>query len=377
MSDEETKLQDEAEVEQATEAVPEGDEPKNRRARRAAASQARKHRMRERREAEAVGLDAQEMLDDAFVRGTDSAAKWFRRNSGKLQWVLVLGIVGWAGWGIYGWRSAAAKERASDALAKAVSIERGEIGDPAEQGRPNEQDIIDPAPIFEDRQALLSAARAQFEQATALRPGSGTALYAELGLAAVLLDLEQFDQALQAYEEVKNAELSASEPELRGRALEGVALVAEAKGDAKAAVEAYAALEAADVDGFTDLAMYQQARLLAELGETAKARELVTKLQAKLGTAFANPMGMGASYLQSGVESLGDDLGVEPPRDDAPKAITPQQIEALQQQVQQQINQATQDLKTEQTNQPGQNAPDGDPAGDNGAPSEQPAPVEK
>src|SRR5690606_25746447 len=135
----------------AVDASSAAEEPQNRRARRAAASQARKARMRERREAEAVGLGAQELLDDALVRSTDTAAKWLRRNSAILQWTLVIGLVSWAGWGIYGWRAASKKAAASDALALAVEAERGKIGDPAEQGRPNEQGVVDPTPIFEDK----------------------------------------------------------------------------------------------------------------------------------------------------------------------------------------------------------------------------------
>src|SRR5690606_20739242 len=109
---------------------------------RTAAAQARKARVRERREAEAVGLDAQEMLDDALVRSTDTAGKWLRNNSTTLQWAVVLGIAGWSGWGIYNWQAQEARAEATAALAAAVDTERGKIGDPAEQGKPNEQNIV-------------------------------------------------------------------------------------------------------------------------------------------------------------------------------------------------------------------------------------------
>ena len=112
MAEEETKIKASEDAEpsesERPEAGPEGEgpegegpdaaeaaEPQNRRARRTAAAQARKARVRERREAEAVGLDAQEMLDDALVRSTDTAGKWLRNNSTTLQWAVVLGIAGW------------------------------------------------------------------------------------------------------------------------------------------------------------------------------------------------------------------------------------------------------------------------------------------
>ncbi len=368
VADEEIKVQDESEVEEAegAEAASEAPaEPQNRRARRAAASQARKHRLRERREAEAIGLDAQEMLDDALVRSTDTAAKWFRRNSSKLQWALVIGIVGWSGWGIYGWRSAAAKAEAADAVAEAVRVERGKIGDPEEQGKPNDQNVIDPTPIFNDRDALLAAARERFEAASSMRPGSGTALYAKLSLAAVLLDSGKHEEALAAYNDVKSSEAAASDSELRGRALEGAALVAEAKADKKGAIAAYEALEAADIDGFTDLALYQQARLHHELGESDKAREIVTKLNEKLGPV--PPMGGPTSYLRNGVKLLSDELGLEqpvPPTND----ITPLQLDALKAQVQGKINAASQKKKAEQ---------DTDTPAEESQPKDTPAAAEK
>lgn len=362
MADEETKSKDDelsaaqpegelsdsaGEGEDRAELEGDGDaavEPQNRRTRRAAASQARKARMRERREAEAVGLDAQEMLDDALVRSTDTASKWLRRHSSTLQWALVIGLVGWAGWGIYGWRTASKRANASDALALAVSTERGKIGEPAEQGRPNEQGVIDPTPIFKDRSELLAAAVDRFEQAAAMREGSGTNLYAELGLAAVLLDSGKFDEATAKYNEVKAAEFAQSDPELRGRALEGLALVQEAKGDEAAALAAYKDLENAGIQGFTELAMYQQARLSHAMGKTAEAKEIALKLREKLD-GLDDPLEVSKSFVKSSLKQLADELGLEPVAPPASKPITPMQIDALQRQVQEQINAASERAK--------------------------------
>lgn len=340
----------------AVDASSAAEEPQNRRARRAAASQARKARMRERREAEAVGLGAQELLDDALVRSTDTAAKWLRRNSAILQWALVIGLVSWAGWGIYGWRAASKKAAASDALALAVEAERGKIGDPAEQGRPNEQGVVDPTPIFEDKDERLGAAAGRFEQAATMRDGSGTSQYAVLGLAAVLLDSGRYDEAAAKYTAVQTSTFAQSDPELRGRALEGLALVHEAKGDPSAALAAYQELQKADIAGFTELAMYQQARLNQALGKTAEAKKLALELREKLGDV-TDPIEVSKSFVRSALEQLSNELGLEPAKPPASKPITPLQLEELQRQVQEQINAATERAKNEAPAQKGRDEP--------------------
>jgi predicted negative regulator of RcsB-dependent stress response len=326
----------------------ESDEPKNRRARRAAASQARKHRLRERREAEAIGLDTQEILDDALVRSTDTAGKWLRNNSSKIQWAIVIGIVGWAGWGLYGWQVAASQAAASDALAAAVVAERGRIGDPAEQGKVNEQRVIDPTPIFADHATRQVAAYNQFESAAKLRPESGTGHYAQLARASVLLDQGKFDDAISAYETLERSEFAKSDPELRGRSIEGAAIAQEGKGDKAAALETYKRLVASEIASFMELAMYQQARLQRDTGDTAGAKETLSKLQEELG-GLDDALGVSSSYTKSGVKLLRDALGMESaePAPQKSNPITPEQLEALQKQVQDQIDQASKNAKKE------------------------------
>jgi len=324
------------------------EEPQNRRARRAAASQARKQRLRERQEAEAVGLDAQEIIDDALVRSTDSLGKWLRRNSTSLQVAVLVGVAGWAGWGIYSWRAAAARAEASDVLAAAVAAERGKIGDPAEQGKLNEQKIIDPTPIFADVAAKQAATIEGFEKAAKMREGSGTSLFAQLALAGMLLDTGKFDEARAAYEEVKSAKLTASDPELRGRALEGIALVEQAKGDKAAAIKAYQELQNADIPGFVELALYEQARLHRDLKQLDEAKQALTKLKEKIGTPTASPMfGIPSGYLQGGLKALSDELGLEgdKPATAGANPITQEQLRALTAPVQEKINSAAKKAK--------------------------------
>jgi predicted negative regulator of RcsB-dependent stress response len=376
----EEETQEEAEKAESNEAEQgqgaEASEPQNRRARRAAAAQARKARMRERREAEAVGLDTQEMLDDALARSTDKAGKWVRKNSSTLQWVFVAGVVGWAGWGLYNWQAQEARAEASAALAIAVDTERGKVGDPSEQGKPNEQNVIDPTPIFEDRAALRKAALERFQAAEALRAGSGTSAYAQLGAASVLYDEGKFDEAATQFESVANSELAKSDPELRGRALDGLALTQESKGDKEAALKTYGRLDNTDTPGFEELALYQQARLQRDLGQLDAAKENIKKLNEKLGPS--EPLAFSASYLEIAAKTLGEELGVEKPPP-ASNPITPEQLKALQAGVQQKINAASEQIKENQESEAAQDegeasepSPEGDaPSGSPEAPSPQ------
>lgn len=313
------------------------EEPQNRRARRTAASQARKQRVKERREAEAIGLDAQEILDDALVRSTDSASKWLKRNSSLLQGVFVGGLLLWAGYGTYSWFQATSRAEATDALAVAVAAERGEIGDPAQQGQPNDQGVISPTPIYADREAKLVAAREAFESALKVRSGGGTAHYAKLALAGVLLDSGKFDEAAATFSELESSSFAASDLELKGRAIEGLAIVRESKADLAGALETYSKLEAAGIPGFTELAQYQRARLHLALKQPDQAKEIVTKLREKLGAALADPFAASAGFLSNGVQQLSQELGLEEQEAPAPTAITNEQLEALQRQLQESI----------------------------------------
>lgn len=312
-------------------------EAENRRARRAAAARARKQRVRERREAEAVGLDTQEVLDDAIVRSQDRAAKWMRKHSTTLQLLLVAGVVGWAGWGIWGLYMETATADASAAVAKAIASENGRIGDPAEMGRPDEQGIIDPTPIFADDASRLEAAQKAFEAAAAVRKGSGTALYAELALGSVYYDLGKLDEANQRYQNVLGSDLGRSDPELSGRAMQGIALVLEGKGDKEAALAKHRELQGKGQSGFVEAALYDIARISYDLGKTDEAKQALDTLVEKLGPEDPT---QGPSFLRQRTEALM--MQVDPEAAKAlqkPAQITPEQLRQLQEQMQQAVGQ--------------------------------------
>jgi predicted negative regulator of RcsB-dependent stress response len=329
-------------------AAAEAEEPQNRRARRAAAARARKVRGQERAEAEAIGLGAQEILDEALTRSTDNVARWFRGNSSILQGIVAAGLVAWAGWGLYSWRSEVSKAQASDALAAAVKAGAGIIGEPEKQGQPNEQGVIDPTLIFKDAAARQKAAQAAFEQASRQRVGAPAAAYAELGLAATLLDDKQYDAAFTRFEATKNGEAAKSDAELKGRALEGMALALEGKNDLPGALKIYKELTNLGTSGFAAIGLYGQARMARATGDEAAARDAVTALNAKLAAdskSDAPAFGAPAGYLKQGAKLLSDVLGVVPPAPAAPAGgnpISQEQLQRLQREFQEKINQAGQ-----------------------------------
>ena len=106
------------------------------------------------------------------------------------------------------------------------------------------------------------------------------------------------------------------------------------------------------MEGFKSLASYQQARLLNDLGKKDEARAVLEKLNEKLGPGTTSSPSAG--YLARGVQQLNDELGIEtkPEVGGEPGNITAEQLKALQQQVQQQINAATEKSKQGQGSAP-------------------------
>jgi tetratricopeptide (TPR) repeat protein len=263
--------------------------PANRQARRTAASKARARRKRERAEASAIGLDAGEMMDDAFVRFTDKLGRLARRYWNLIQWVVGLGAITWLGYQVYSWRRAVVDAEVSDALFSAIRAEQGKIGDPEEEGKPNANGIVDPTRIFKDEAERAKAAAAAYEAAAALRPGSVAQGFALLGKAGLALESGKADEALGSYDEILAGKAVKASDELRGDALEGRGLSLETKGDLPGAFTAFETL--AGVPGFENRALYQQARIKHAQGDTPAAKDLLNRLFKALGQPKAASLG--------------------------------------------------------------------------------------
>lgn len=260
----------------------------NRQARRTAAAKARARRKREREAASAMGLDAAEMVDDALVRFTDKIGRGARRHWNSIQWVIGLGILGWLGWQVYAWRRTSVNAKVSDALYAAINTEHGRTGDPAEHGKPNENGVIDPTPIFENDAARLEAAAKRYQDVIELEPGSAAAGFAQIGRGGVLLELGKPDEARAAFEDaVKTA--GDKSPELLGGATQGRGLSLEAQGDLPGALAAFE--ELAKIPTFEDRALYQRARIKHLQGDIEASKSLLTQLFEKLGPPKAASFG--------------------------------------------------------------------------------------
>lgn len=249
----------------------------------AAAEKRREQRTKERAQAAAVGLDAGERVDDALVRATDRAGRFVKRHFNVMQWVFVGAIAVWIGFQVYTYRKLKGEAKVGDNLGKgaqaalaAANVEE----QPTAPGTP-----VDPAPKFASDADRFKTAREAFEAAIALKKNEGSVLLAELGLAGVDLDEGKAGEARARYERVKAAPYAQKDSELRGRALEGIALTHETGNDTEAALKAYRELENADIAGFVEVALVSQARLLAEGGQTAPAKEALDKLQKRLEKA--------------------------------------------------------------------------------------------
>lgn len=261
----------------------------NRQARRAAASKARERRKREREAASAVGLDATEMVDDALVRVTDKLGRLVRRHSNLLQWAFGIGVIGWFGWQVYTWRQGHVNAERSDALFAAVALEHGKTGDPAEQGKPNANGIVDPTPIFTTDADRLEAAAKGYITAAEEGSSSITAAFARLGRAGVLLEQGKAEEARAGFEQVLATSAAGASAELRGNAIEGRALSLEAKGDLPGALAAFE--ELASVPSFENRALFQQARLKHIQADDTASKALLNKLFKNLGAPKAATLG--------------------------------------------------------------------------------------
>jgi hypothetical protein len=311
-----------------------GEEPANRRARRAAAARARKQRVQEREEAQAIGLDAQEMLDDALVRSTDSATKWLKKNANALQWVFVGGITIWAGWGLYGWQKARSEASNSDKIAKAAAAQFGKVG---EDDKPEDNpQVIDPTPVFADQKARLEATKTAYDAALKGASNDGVGLYARLALASVLIEQGKVDDAKAEYDRVLAAKFTEKDAAIKAQAQEGLAQIAETKGDKAAALALYEQIAAANLGGASELGQYNQARLLHALNRNDEAKKLIAALYEKHPPA-EGLAGMFPSYLEQGIKTLANILGVEAPKA-KPAPITQAQINDLAAGVQRQLS---------------------------------------
>lgn len=265
-----------------------------------------KERDRDRRAAVAAGLDASEMVDDAFTRFTAASGKFLRKNASALQWAAVLAVAAGLGWTVWSWRADRTAEATTVELAKGLSADadatiraRIERVQAATRYDFRVEDVY-PAPPFPDEVARLQAAESGY-RATSEAKGPAGAL-ARLGLAGVLYDQGKWDEAKAAYETVRVSDVARRDVDVRARCIEGIAFALEAKGEPDAAEKAFRELESLEVPQFTLLGLYHRARLSVARGQTDAAKELIKQAKEKLDQT--KDAAVPTTYLQRQLQEL-------------------------------------------------------------------------
>jgi hypothetical protein len=226
---------------------------------------------------------------DALLSGATNFTKWAQKNQSLVATVAALALVVAAsalGYLVYEHKR---EVNASLALTSAVTDERGRIGDP---DKDDEDHPHDTSPVFKTTEDRREASLKAFREVESKYRGTGAAILARLSEGSLLLDKEDADGALAAYTEVSTSPLAKVDGEVRGRSLEGMGFAYEIKaqaatGDAAKtflddAGKEYRTLENTDVEGFKQLGIYHQARILQKQGDTAQAIDLLKKLHERL-----------------------------------------------------------------------------------------------
>ncbi|MEJ7728314.1 MAG: tetratricopeptide repeat protein [Polyangiaceae bacterium] len=273
-----------------------------------------------------------EMVDDALARSASAAGKWFRGNWNIIQWVILAGVVVGGGFMFWSHRAEKSSGEASGFLGQALAAESGAVT--ADDKRPDEEKAIDDTRVFKTAEEREAAAMAAYQKVVEAHGNSGPGILAKLGLAGVQLDKRDWDPALSGFEAVLATTLAGADPDVKGRALEGVGLAKEGKGDLDGALEAYKKVEGVEAKGFKELGLYHQARIHIAKGDKDKAKELLKAAQEKLNAPGID--GKPFQQLQAMVETTLRDLDptavpTRPNNISGPKGtqMTPDELEKL------------------------------------------------
>lgn len=255
-------------------------------------------------ESKPAQLDAGEMVDDALARAWAGSAKWARKNLQTIQWVVLAALVGVGGYVGYTYFTQQKLGASSGLLASGAMAEDGFVIAEEKDDRRSEDDKeYDPSLVFKSAEERADRALESYRKAQQEHPGTGAALLAKLGEAGVLLDKRDWDGAAAAYDAVLATPLAAADPDVKGRAIEGLGFVKEGKGDLEGATAEFRRLETLDAKGYKELSQYHQARMLLAKNTDdarAQAKDLLKAVYDKLKEPALDKKPM--PYLQTSVE---------------------------------------------------------------------------
>lgn len=307
---------------------------RNQRLRAEAIARRKAERKKDLSTARTEGLAPAERVDDALVRGADGATRLVRDHFKWLQWVLVLGLAGSMAYLVIDYRRGVDREARGSKLASALETVSGRITS-ATPVTPSDRSLVDTRPEFESTDKKLEAALERFTDLSKAKDAE-LRLLGQLGRAGVLYDQQKFADARAAYEDVFKNPLSGEFIELRVRAAEGVVLCHEAEERFDDAAKAAGVLR--DLGGqAAELGLLHGARISYLAGDTAAAKEMLTKLLEKVGKRRAPEAPPG--YIEAAAREL--QKSVDPAGAAAAAAaeaartggITPEQLEELKRQL--------------------------------------------
>jgi tetratricopeptide (TPR) repeat protein len=201
---------------------------------------------------------------DKFQQAATQAASWISTRRKHVVWggaaavaiVVVLAILSAVNTG--------REERAGAAAADLLAAMGGEISSVPLPGSPG--------PFFPSEEARQRAVVDVARKVLAEHAGTGAGRLAALALGDAHAKLRQWDEAKGAYERFLAS--APKDDSLRFGALEGLALAEEAKGNLDQAAQGYERL-GREAPAFADRADLERARVLAQAGKTAEAKELL------------------------------------------------------------------------------------------------------
>lgn len=232
---------------------------------------------------------------DALMATTLKAMEWAAKKRRQLIYagLAIVAIAGATAAFVY--YRANREEKASTLVARGVAAELA----PIRQGD-EDPEVLKRIQFYGSEDEKQKAALAAFSEARAKYGDTGPGILAHLGEAGVHLDRREWDEAINAYTEVRNSSLAAADANVRIRCIEGVGYAREGKGLIDDARRSYDELSNVDVKGAKPLGLYHLARLDLVKGDKDAA---MNKLKAAREVVTA-PGGPSARFLKDQIEKM-------------------------------------------------------------------------